>query len=656
MGSCETIATSLRVASVLWMAAVSVSVHPSVSTGPVMRGPEGVGTLLSLVVEQHLEGCHLVLLTAGQDSLVFNPIVRALAEDYQAGLLVDAWRLFLTIPEDSILLQHLREGDAKFPCRAVIIDFTNGGSTEEVYWFLEESHLYLWPETRVVVVGDVNHVHMVLNHRVFRNTANTLYLALHAHALIQNSPPQLWVDTTAKAQTQNNCTAQDLIAKGPRDQFQNFQGHTFRIVSMKWFPFLEFTLDSNASATTVTPRDSLDYRSLTSMSSILNFTYVMRTPWDSQWGVSQGDGNWTGTVGTLQHHQADFSMLLSWLGSRMAVVDYSRVYVSEPLVIVTSKLGPLPQIFALVRPFPVMLWMAILFMCMVIGVTMWMLQGLRTRVSGGRRMELSFALMQAWGILLEDPPPRLSTNITGRMLVGWWWVFCMLITSAYRSSLIAHLSVPDKSPTIDTLEQLLNQDGWTWGMEGTYGIGWEWFKESTLPTVQQIYQRIKAMDADEHLERVLRGRHAFLTWKYYIRTIIASRFTDSFGYTPIYTGRSEYINYGGYGWGFRKGAPFRKRIDGLKQRLLEGGLINFWMNDLILAASREARRNNAKNEASPREAWSSMGEARMHFHASEEVCWRSSAGRVGTAVCVSRAWVSTQQGRAHIQQTHGPLE
>lgn len=82
------------------------------------------------------------------------------------------------------------------------------------------------------------------------------------------------------------------------------------------------------------------------------YRYVMRTPWDNQWGVSQDNGNWTGTVGTLQHHQADFSMLLSWLGSRMAVVDYSRVYVSEPLIIVTSKTGPLPQIFALVRPFP----------------------------------------------------------------------------------------------------------------------------------------------------------------------------------------------------------------------------------------------------------------------------------------------------------------
>ena len=67
----------------------------------------------------------------------------------------------------------------------------------------------------------------------------------------------------------------------------------------------------------------------------------------------------------------------------------------------------------------------------------------------------------------------------------------MLISTAYRSSLIAHLSVPDKSSTIDTFEQLLEADGWTWGMEETYGIGWEWFNKSKITTVQKIYEKIQ---------------------------------------------------------------------------------------------------------------------------------------------------------------------
>ncbi|XP_064095621.1 uncharacterized protein LOC135207720 [Macrobrachium nipponense] len=163
---------------------------------------------------------------------------------------------------------------------------------------------------------------------------------------------------------------------------------------------------------------------------------------------------------------------------------------------------------------------------------------------------------------------------------------------AYRSALIAHLSVPKKSPTIDTLEQLLQADRYTWGMEETYGIEWEWFKESTIPTVHKVYEKILALTPEEHLTRVLKGHHAFLTWKYYIKAIILSKYTDSRGYTPLHMGRTEYINYGGYGWGFRKGAPFRRRIDEVKLRVIESGLIKFWIDDLIFMSSKKARTNN----------------------------------------------------------------
>ena len=76
----------------------------------------------------------------------------------------------------------------------------------------------------------------------------------------------------------------------------------------------------------------------------------MRTPWDNQWGTSTDTGNWTGIVGTLQHHKADFSMMLSWMEARMSAVDYSRIYASEPLNIICIKPQPLPRSLSLIRP------------------------------------------------------------------------------------------------------------------------------------------------------------------------------------------------------------------------------------------------------------------------------------------------------------------
>ncbi|MPC83493.1 hypothetical protein E2C01_078205 [Portunus trituberculatus] len=76
----------------------------------------------------------------------------------------------------------------------------------------------------------------------------------------------------------------------------------------------------------------------------------MRVPWDDQWGTSTPSGNWTGVVGTLQYHKADFSLLLSWIRGRYQVVEYSRIYVNEPIVMIMLKPGPLPQYLALIRP------------------------------------------------------------------------------------------------------------------------------------------------------------------------------------------------------------------------------------------------------------------------------------------------------------------
>ena len=61
----------------------------------------------------------------------------------------------------------------------------------------------------------------------------------------------------------------------------------------------------------------------------------------------------------------------------------------------------------------------------------------------------------------------------------------------------------------------------------------------------------KVLPTKEHLQRVVAGNHALLTWKFYIQSLIASRFTDASGYTPLYIGRSQHFVSSGYGWGFR---------------------------------------------------------------------------------------------------------
>lgn len=74
-------------------------------------------------------------------------------------------------------------------------------------------------------------------------------------------------------------------------------------------------------------------------------------PQDQEWGILGRDGRWTGTVGELERQRADFSLILSPVPERTIVIDFSRIYNNDPLVIVSLRPQLLPQHLAFARPF-----------------------------------------------------------------------------------------------------------------------------------------------------------------------------------------------------------------------------------------------------------------------------------------------------------------
>lgn len=56
-------------------------------------------------------------------------------------------------------------------------------------------------------------------------------------------------------------------------------------------------------------------------------------------------------MGTLQEEKADFSMDLTLTPQRAAVVEFSRVYIGEDTVILSTKPRPLPEYLSLINPF-----------------------------------------------------------------------------------------------------------------------------------------------------------------------------------------------------------------------------------------------------------------------------------------------------------------
>ncbi|ROT64365.1 Variant Ionotropic Glutamate Receptor [Penaeus vannamei] len=417
------------------------SVSKGAGDDAISRDPDGVAEIVAQVIQRHLGTCQLTLVTSPSDkSPLAVAFVRRLSATFQGHMVIEA----KTPLKKS--LSGFEETNPTRPCLALLLVAPESSVfTETLAPFLQNSSLFLCPECRVVVTGPRNAALDTLLHPVFRNTKHALYL----------TP----VDTaTASTPVCHSATSSfGISGKGPGcatvlqgysrclycwagqagmrtlghwkrnvgfsenhvvfpDKLEDMNGHRIRVVAKELFPFVEHQPHSNASATTVTPKDSLDVR-----------IYEVRMAWDDQWGTLN-NGVWSGMVGTLEQERADFSLMLFWSHSRKQVIDFTRIYAYEPFVMITHKPRPLPQHTALVRPFrgswaglrwslsrclSVELWGAILAATFVLAVSLWAIQRAWSSFSGGRGMNINTAFLHAWAILLEDPPPRLPSNFTG---------------------------------------------------------------------------------------------------------------------------------------------------------------------------------------------------------------------------------------------------
>ncbi|MPC28146.1 Glutamate receptor ionotropic, delta-1 [Portunus trituberculatus] len=342
---------------------------------------EGVAQAASQVVQRYLAGCHLVL-AAPRPSRALPHLIRRFSVAGELAVFLqpcgDATLLHGSLnekvfPGNDGVPNFWREvwGASKATCRAFLLDLTTCG-TNTADRMLSWTGLFLQPRTRVIVIGGRQDVNKLFQ---FSGLRNSLYVVYITPALTEPKEGTEPTENVPKGgvgrvmETYHRClyctgrqarprlllhwNLQDGIPEGFEmfgGQAELFMGRKMNIVSLSYYPYIKYKVVYEGSSSKLQFEDSLNTRMLTALAPKLNFTYIMREPTDKLWGAAAGGGNWTGVVGTLQHELADLSMDLTLTPGRAEVVEFSRAYIDESLVILSSKPKPLPEYLSVVRP------------------------------------------------------------------------------------------------------------------------------------------------------------------------------------------------------------------------------------------------------------------------------------------------------------------
>ncbi|KAK7103776.1 hypothetical protein V1264_018609 [Littorina saxatilis] len=397
----------------------------------------------------------------------------------------------------------------------------------------------------------------------------------------------------------------DLVVN---DTFPNerhgFNTLTLAVGTKDWDPFVIKTRDRSGGLVYT----GLCMDLLNELASVLNFTYqIVEPPANEGWGNQNASGYWEGLVGQVDRQEVDVVVApMSISIERTLVMDATYPFMTNYLAAIYKKPDPaLDKWRTYLRPFrgEVLLCLGItlvLVTCLV-HVISWISPQKKTvsaeaekdkhedtHDKNSKKKQQRFpgpspddGFWYLYGALLSQGGMILPRSSSGRMLVAAWWLFSIVMGATYSGNLIAFLTVQLEIKPFNNLEQMLEQDTYTWGVaEKT--VSHTILMESRNPILKEIGNKLMgfaasdpdvlSMDDDVQMAKAKAGEYVYIT--------------DSVGgevWTKEHCDFDQIIAEDSaanpYVVALPRGSPYTRLFDEYVMRIVEAGLIKKWKQD-----------------------------------------------------------------------------
>ncbi|KAK8384925.1 hypothetical protein O3P69_014472 [Scylla paramamosain] len=185
------------------------------------------------------------------------------------------------------------------------------------------------------------------------------------------------------------------------------------------------------------------------------------------------------------------------------------------------------------------------------------------------RLSGALVVLEAVGTLLgQGLYGRLSARHSNHILIACWLFFGVVVGTAYRSSLIASLTVPKYPPRPETVQELVKV------IERAtiepYGISYKnFFTKSEYAAFSALGRLMRVgVDIKDGLTDALKMKRAHVGGQQYLQLSVAQYFTRIDGTSPIYIGR-EIIIPSTSAWPIPHDAPFKPQLDSTVMAITE---------------------------------------------------------------------------------------
>ncbi|XP_055845959.1 ionotropic receptor 21a [Episyrphus balteatus] len=379
----------------------------------------------------------------------------------------------------------------------------------------------------------------------------------------------------------------------PKKMSNGFSGHRFSIAAVNQPPFIFRIRKLDAFGQSRVDWEGIEYRLMTMFAKQMNFSFDVVEPKDHG-NLGSGDT----IVEEVRLRKADLGMAGVFLSEeRVQKVDISHGHSRDCAAFITLASKALPKYRAILGPFqwPVWLALTLIYLGGIVPIVFTDQLSLRHLIGNWGEMENMF--WYVFGMFTNSftftgryswsNSKRAST----RILIGFYWLFTIIITSCYTGSIIAFVTLPAFPATVDSVNDLLG----LFFRVGTLDRGgWEkWFQNSTHESTAKLYKKMEFVATlEEGIGNVTQSffwKYAFLGSKAQLEYLVQSNFSnDVLGRRSALHLSEECFAQFQIGFAFPKNSVYSERIDLAILLAQESGLISKISNEVSWVMQRSA--------------------------------------------------------------------